>query len=333
MREVGLVGSPTREARPAWSWPEEIADPPLPGPQGGSLAPYLAWLSGAAEVLSRRVGANAAELERLAAEWEHVVRNLERLRPEEITAVAEAQSRLREVIAADRALHELVEMQRRHMAGWAEALGGPLADPALLGRVLDGVAAERARVTDEMFELAAEAIAGAVLDLEVVRRESLREPDHAAVGLFELGRRLIGVAEGLRERARAADLRPGAGEALPATLRRCAAALGTRLLATVEWTGPEAVGSGAAAAIAAVVEECLRELALTAGTEVRVAVSVGEEGGSALRITTPGPGLLPEEDTPWLARSRVRAALAGGRLVCEPAGDGSVVELRLSPSP
>ena len=328
--EVSLVGTAaTPESRPASAWPEQIPDPPRPGSSSGTLAGYTSWLSGAAEVLRRRVEANGAELERLAAEWDHVIRNLQRLRPEEISAVAEAHARLREAIAADRALHQLVELQRGQVAGWAEALGGPPGDPALVGRLLECATAERAQVTEEMFELTVEAIAGAVLDLEVVRREALREPERAAVGLFEVGRRLTGVAEDLRERARAADLRPAPGEPLPAALRRCAQVLGTRLRATVVWSGPETVGAGAAAALPPVVEECLRHLATTPGTEVEVAVTVAPGGGVVLRITSPGRGLLPAEDEPWLVRSRARAALAGGRLVCGPRGPGSLLELHL----
>ena len=160
-------------------WPDEIAEPPQPGRSGGSPAPYLAWLTGAAEVLRRRVEVNAAELERLAAEWAHVVHNPGRLRSEEISAVAESQAQLRETIAADRALHQLIEVQRREVAGWAETLAGPHTDPALLGHLLDDIAAERVRATEAMLELAGEAITGAVLDLEVVRRESMQDPARA----------------------------------------------------------------------------------------------------------------------------------------------------------
>ncbi|HEY2703924.1 MAG TPA: hypothetical protein VGL20_09560 [Candidatus Dormibacteraeota bacterium] len=326
--EVTLVGA-AAETRPAPAWPEGIPAPPRPGGESGTLAGYASWLSGVAEVLRRRVDTNAAELERLAAEWNHVLRNLQRLRPEEISAVVEAQARVREVIAADGALHQLIELQRREVAGWAEALGGPRTDAELVGRLLDGATAERAQVTTEMFEVTAEAITGVVLDLEVVRREALREPERAAVGLFEVGRRLTGVAEDLRERARAADLRPAPGESLPAALRRCAQALGTRLRATVVWRGSETVGAAAAAALPPVVEECLRHLAATPGTEAEVVVSVSDGGGVLLRVTTPGDGLLPGGDERWLERARARAALAGGRLLCGPAGDGSLMELHL----
>jgi hypothetical protein len=326
--EVSLRGT-AAETRPAAALPEGIPDPPRPGASSGNLAGYTSWLSGAAEVLRRRVEANGAELERLRAEWDHVIRNLQRLRPEEISAVVEAQARLREVIAADRAVHQLVELQCREVAGWAEALGRPPTDDELVERLLDGAAAERAQVTADMFEVTAEAISGVVLDLEVVRREALREPERAAVGLFEVGRRLTGVADDLRERARTADLRPEPGEPLPAALRRCAQALGSRLRATVEWTGPDSVGKATAAALAAVVEECLRHLATLPGTEARVAVSVEPGGAAAVRVSTPGPGLLPEEDARWLGRSRARAALAGGRLLCGPDGEGSFVELRI----
>ncbi len=326
--EVTLVGA-AAGTRPAPAWPEGIPAPPRPGGESGTLAGYADWLAGVAEALRGRVDANRAEHERLAAEWNHVIRNLQRLRPEEIIAVVEAQARVREVIAADRALHQLIELQRREVAGWAEALGGPRTDAELVGRLLDGATAERAQVTTEMFEVTAEAITGVVLDLEVVRREALREPERAAVGLFEVGRRLTGVAEDLRDRARAADLRPVPGEALPAALRRCAQALGTRLRTTVVWRGSESVAATAAVTLPPVVEECLRHLAATPGTEAEVVVSVSDAGGVLLRVTTPGDGLLPGAEEPWLERARARAALAGGRLLCGPAGDGSLMELHL----
>jgi hypothetical protein len=325
---VELRGAPAREPRRHPVWPEEIADPPAPGSSAASVAAYVAWLTGAAEVLGRRVETNSAELERLASEWDHVVRNAGRLRPEEIGAVAEGQARVREAIAADRALRELVEMQRRQVAGWAEALGGPLSDPALVGALLDGAAAERAAVTAEMFEISAEAISGAVLDLEVVRRESLREPERAPVGLFEAGRRLSAAAEDLRERARTGDLRRRPEESLLSVLQRCAQVLGTRVRVAVSWTGPQAVDPRAAVAIAAVVEECLRQLATLPGGEAEVAVAVEPQGAATVRITAAGGGRLPVEGAVWLARARAHAALAQGRLACAPAGEGMIVELR-----
>lgn len=331
MSPVELRGAPAREPRPQPAWPEEIADPPPPGSSSASVAAYVAWLGGAAEVLGRRVETNTAELERLSSEWDHVVRNLSRLRPEEIGAVAEAQARLRESIAADRALRELVEVQRRQVAGWAEALGGPLADPALVGVLLDGATAERAEVTAELFEVTAEAISGAVLDLEVVRREALREPERAPVGLFEAGRRLAATAEGLRERARAGDLRRRDDESLLSVLQRCAQTLGTRVRVSVSWSGPQGVEPRAAAAIAAVVEECLRHLATLEDAGAEVAVNVDGRGGAALRVTTDGTGLLPEDTAVWMARARAHAARAGGMLVCGPAGDGAIVELLCRP--
>ncbi|HEY0410754.1 MAG TPA: hypothetical protein VGE42_10855, partial [Candidatus Dormibacteraeota bacterium] len=61
--EVSLVGTAaTPESRPASAWPEQIPDPPRPGSSSGTLAGYTSWLSGAAEVLRRRVEANGAEL-------------------------------------------------------------------------------------------------------------------------------------------------------------------------------------------------------------------------------------------------------------------------------
>jgi hypothetical protein len=309
-------------------WPDEIAEPPQPRHSGGSPAPYLAWLADAAEVLKRRVETNAAELDRLAAEWAHVVRNPGRLRSEEISAVAESQARIRETLAADRALHQLIEAQRREMAGWAAALPGELADPALLARLLDDVAAERARATEAMLELAGEAITGAVLDLEVVRRETMRDPSVAASGLEALRVRLTGVAQGLRDRSTAVRSGPRPGDTLPVALRRVLKAHAARIRAELSWSGPEAAGERALATLPWVVDECLVHLTAAGATAATVAVSVDEAANAALRIAASGPVLLPAEDAAWLVRCRARVALAGGHLACGRAGDGSFVEVR-----
>ena len=309
-------------------WPDEIADPPRPGRSGGSPAPYLAWLSGAAEVLRRRVEVNAAELERLAAEWSHVVRNPGRLRSEELSAVAERQARLRETIAADRALHQLIEVQRREVAGWAETVAGPHTDPALLGHLLDDIAAERVRATEAMLELAGEAITGAVLDLEVVRREAMRDPAHAGPRLEELRARLAGAAQALRDRSQAARSGPRAGDTLIEAVRRCLGAYAGRVDAELTWTGPEDGGQRAAAALPWVVDECLGHLAGAEAVRAEIGVRVDDAGTATVRIATAGPALLPAEDASWLIRARARAALAGGSLHCGRAGDGSFVEVR-----
>jgi len=309
-------------------WPDEIAEPPQPGRSGGSPAPYLAWLTGAAEVLRRRVEVNAAELERLAAEWAHVVHNPGRLRSEEISAVAESQAQLRETIAADRALHQLIEVQRREVAGWAETLAGPHTDPALLGHLLDDIAAERVRATEAMLELAGEAITGAVLDLEVVRRESMQDPARATPRLVELRARLAGAAQALRARSQAVRSGPRPGDSLPEAMRRCLAAHAARVDAELSWTGPEAVDERSAAALPWVVDECLGHLAAAGAARAEIAVRVDDAASPTLRVATAGPALLPAEDASWLIRARARASLAGGSLLCGRAGDGSFVEVR-----
>jgi hypothetical protein len=78
-----------------------------------------------------------------------------------------------------------------------------------------------------------------------------------------------------------------------------------------------------------VVEECLRHLATIPDTEVQVTVTVEPGGAAAVRVTTPGRGLLPVEEESWLVRSRARAALAGGSLSCGPTDGGTFVELQL----
>jgi len=309
-------------------WPDEIADPPQPGRSAGSPAPYLAWLSGAAEVLRRRVEVNAAELDRLAAEWAHVVRNPGRLRSEELSSIVEDQARLREAIAADRALHQLIEVQRREVAGWAETLTGPHTDPALLGHLLDDIVAERVRTTEAMLELAGEAITGAVLDLEVVRRETMRDATRTVPRLDELRARLGGAAQALRDRSTAARTGPRAGDTLVEAVRRCIGAYAGRVDAELTWTGDEDGGQGAAAAFPWVVDECLGHLAGAGAVRAEVGVRVVDADTATVRIATAGPALLPAEDSSWLIRARARAALAGGTLHCGRAGDGSYVEVR-----
>jgi hypothetical protein len=309
--------------------PGEIPPPPRPGASADSVAQHLAWLDSAGRVLDRRIDHYGAELEQLRVQWAHAVRNLGRLRPEEVTSIVEGQARLREVVAADRALRDLVEIQRRQVAGWAEVVGRPATDEALVGRLLDDVAAERARTAETMLEVAVEAIAGVVLDLEVVRREGRHDPARVALGLVGLRQRLAGVADGLRERAQAAGVRLVPGEPLPAALRRLADAHRPAVRAGVAWSGPEAVGARAGAAVPAVVLECLQHLAGAPGTVAEVAVHVDGGGAVVVRILTEGEGLLAAEDDPWLVRSRARAALAGGRLLCGRAGGGSLVDLRL----
>jgi hypothetical protein len=316
--------------------PEDIPLPPRPAASAESLSQYLGWLDGASGVLDRRIDHHEVELEQLGAQWTHVVRNLGRLRPEEVTSVVEGQARLREALAADRALRDLMEIQRRQVIAWAEVVGRPAmaearpsTDEALVGRLLDDVAAERARTAAAMLEVAVEAIAGVVLDLEVVRREGRYDPGRVALGLVELRQRLAGVADGLRQRSQTAGVQLLAGEPLPAALRRLADAHRPAVRAGVAWSGPEVVGARAGAAVPGVVLECLQHLADAPGAAAEVAVHVDGGGAVVVRILTDGDGLLAAEDAPWLVRARARAALAGGRLLCGRAGSGSLVDLRL----
>jgi hypothetical protein len=180
-----------------------------------------------------------------------------------------------------------------------------------------------------MLEVAGEAITGAVLDLEVVRREAIRDPSLAVPGLDRLRGRLTGVAQTLRDRSQAVRSGPRAGDTLPAAVRRCIDAHAAGIRAVLSWSGPETAGEAALAALPWVVDECLGHLASAGATEATVAVTVDEAGDASLRIAASGTLLLPVEDAAWLVRSRARVALAGGRLVCGRAGEGTFVEVRL----
>jgi len=308
-------------------WPASIPEAPAPGAGGTSLAPLLAWLDLACAVLETRVARHQAERERLGSQWTHVLRNLDRLRPEEINAVAEGQARMREGIASDAALHDVLRRQRAHLAAWAEALDSPLTDPTLVRRLLDDAAAERAQITEQVVRTAVDALASVALDFEVLERHLRHDPAQAP-----------GVLDGLRGRVSATVEKlldvPGVeavhrpGEPLLASLQRIGERHGGRLHLT--WSGSDLRDGDACAAVAWVLHECLGHLARVPEAILETAVEVGASGMVAVRFATAGAALLPDGDPAWLVRSRARVALAHGRLLCGQAGAGSFVEVRFS---
>lgn len=327
--ETGLIDASGHALQPLW--PGAIPSPPEAIASGAGIGGYLAWLEAARNVLALRVAANQEELGRLDAQWAHVLPNLNRLRAEEVAAVAEAQVRARERIASDSALDHVIRLELAHLAAWHETLGGPLTDPALIRRLLDDVVAERAAVAAEILERAVDTLSGLSLDLEVVQRQVGRDPGSAAGALAALRERLTRAAEELRETTPAGELRQLPGEALAATLQRCVDQVRVRVQVRLGWSGPEVRDAEAAVAIPWVLQECLHHLAAQARRQsADVSVDVGDEGRVAVRISADSPALLPDGDPAWLVRSRARVAVAGGRLLCGQAGDGSFVEARFN---
>lgn len=331
------AGRPDRAPDPAAYlvqplWPEGVPAPPEPAASAPGLGPYLAWLEAARGVLRQRVAENLEEVNRLEAQWAHVEANLARLRPEEIAVAAQGRWQVRERIASDAALDHVLGLEQEHLAAWSQTLGGPLTDPSLIRRLLDDVVAERAAVAAGVLEVAVDTLAGLSLDLEVVQRQVGRDPGSAAGALAALRQRLTQTAEGLRDASAAGEVRQQPGEPLAATLQRCVDRVRTRLQVQLDWAGPELRDGEAAAAIPWVLQECLHHLA---GRPGRQAAAVGVEVAAeavALRIGVSSAALLPDGDPAWLVRSRARVAVAGGRLLCGQAGDGSFVEARFGMS-
>ncbi|HET9050054.1 MAG TPA: hypothetical protein VFO60_00025, partial [Candidatus Dormibacteraeota bacterium] len=124
----------------------------------------------------------------------------------------------------------------------------------------------------------------------------------------------------------------GAGEPLQPALRRITDRYAHRVSVSLRWSGHEVREHELATAIAAITAECLDHVAEAPDSSCEVSVEVGPSGVS-LRIATPTAAFLPDDEPSWLVRSRARAAIGGGRLLCARAGEasatsGSVVEAR-----
>ena len=116
--------------------------------------------------------------------------------------------------------------------------------------------------------------------------------------------------------------------ALIEALTRVADRRSAQVRCAILYRGPELGDVAAAAAIIAVTQECIDHLAMVPGANCEVTVEHAPEQSTALRTGTSSAALLPDGDAAWLVRSRARAALGGGRLVCGRAGEGSFVEAR-----
>jgi hypothetical protein len=309
-------------------WPRGVPSPPPAGSSGTSLAPYIGWLDFACTIIEARVETNEGELERLRSQWVHVVSNLDRLRPEEIDAVVESQARVRESIANDAALHEVLRTQREQLTSWGEALASPLTDPALVRRLLDDVVEERARIAQAVTTSIVDSLTTLLLDMEIVERRVARDPGSAAGLLQGLRERVAGSAARVRDQPYADDVLPILpGEPLQRALRRIAERYAGRVATEAQWSGVEACEPDVSLAVASVVQECLVHLSRIQGSSCVVSVEAGAQGVS-MRVATASAALLPDGEPSWLVRARARAALAGGRLLCGRAGEGSVVEVR-----
>jgi signal transduction histidine kinase len=334
---------------PEEAWPAAIGEPPPP--DGTSLAPLLAWLERARAVLGARAGRNRDELQRLRSQWVHISRNLTRFRADEVAHVVEAQSLVRERIAADETCVHALTLTATFLRAWealavaetelrgvpAEPPPAPPADVELVRRLLDDSAADRAAAAARVLDAVLEALAGMGLDMEVVQRQAEREPEAAGELVRQLGERLAGVAEDLRGMSAAVSPVVGEpGEPLHATLRRCAEAHQGRLSVEVAWSGPEPVAAPVREAMPAVVQEFLA--ACVARGVPRVGIAMAWSGADCvLRLTALAGGLEQPGDAVgdagaaaepgWVLRCRARSAVAGGTLIV-PAGTWSDVEVR-----
>lgn len=307
--------------------------PAAPGAAGagGWAGALLDWYELACEVLAERVGNGAAELDRLRAQWDHVLRNLDRLRPEEVAAVAENLAALRESLAADAAVHDALRAEHDRLAGVEAALDSPLADPALVLRLLDDVTRERALGARLVGEAAAELVDEVRAGLAGLEPALASEPARAPGAVEALSGRLDRAAARLRERQLVCDPdedEEDAAESLEEALRRicdrCAGAVPTEL----RWLGGEMRTPEMATAVAWVVRECLFELSSAPGSSCAVEAGAPPGERPRLRLRWSSPSLPLDCQHGWLARARARAGLCGGLLVYSPAPDGGEVELR-----
>jgi hypothetical protein len=340
-RTEALSGEPPL---PEEAWPAAVGAPPPP--DGIGLQPYVDWIERARAVLSARASRNRDELQRLVSQWVHISRNLARFQPEEVAGVVEAQSRVRERVAADETCAHVLLLVRAWLLAWEEVAGGedtellgvaegrreaeppvaPPADVALVRRLLDEAAADRAGDARRLLDAVLEALAGVALDMEVVQREASRAPDDAAAALQALRDRLGGVVDDLRARPGADLVEPEPGEPLQAALRRCVDRWQGRLAGDVAWSGAEPAGAEVRAAVLWVVQEFLAAGAAAGATRAGVALASGAEA-TVLRLAADAPALQPGAAEPgWLLRCRARAAVAGGALLVAEA-DGCDLEI------
>lgn len=331
---------------PEEAWPAAIGDPP--SPDTGSLAPYIAWLERARQVLGARAARNRDELQRLSSQWLHISGNLVRFRSEEVASVVESQSRVRERLAADETCSHLLLLVRAYLraleevaaaeAGGAELLGvpddrrdpggrpatepaaAPPADVELVRRLLDDAAADRADDARRRLGVVLEALSAIALDMEVVQREADRDPSSAAAALRGLQDRLGGAVDDLRGEPGLVRVEPRPGEPFHATLRRCLEDYQPRLAGDVAWSGGDPASAEVRAAVLWIAQEFLAACAGAGAGRANLALTTTAEG-SVLRLTADLRSAPPEAAEPgWVLRCRARAAVAGGSLAVSAGG-------------
>lgn len=308
-------------------WPSGISPAPEPGPGLSTLTPLINWLEFACSVLEARVESNSGELERLKAQWVHVLSNLARLSPDELGAIVESQARVRETIANDAALHDVLRSEHARLTTWGDALARSVGDPALIRRLLDDSSRDRVRAAEQIASVAVEVLSGLTLDLEVVQRTLERDPAQSTLLLAQLRERVTVTAERLRDRPVLPDIELERGEPLASGLRRITERHGSRVRSTVYWQGEDIRDPEVAEVMAGVVQECLAQVVAGGGATCEIHVSAPPASPTAVRVTAPNLALAGVDAPSWLIRSRARAALVGAQLSAGTAGPASAVEV------
>jgi signal transduction histidine kinase len=326
--ERELTGSPhsdvAEQGVPDEAWPEAIPAPPV---AEDDLSAHLAWLEVARDVLGARAARNRDELLRLSSQWLVAQRHLDRLPPEEAAALVETQARVRERVAADETVGRLLLTLGTQLAGWEAAHPAPeaplpQADLVLVRRLLDESSEQRARTARELVGTVLEVLCGVALDMEVVQRLIEHEPVNAGDSFRDLGNRVADAIEDLRGLPETAVVTPIGGEPLHAALRRCADRHQPRLRADLAWSGSEPDSEEVRAAVVWIAQEFL--VAATQGEAAAASLVLsGGFDGTLLALTADAPiadsgdGVEPG----WLLRCRARAAVAGGALAVDAAGE------------
>jgi signal transduction histidine kinase len=322
--ERELTGSPhsdvAEQGAPDEAWPEAIPAPPAPE---DDLSAHLAWLEAAGEVLGARAARNRDELLRLSSQWLVAQRHLDRLHPEEAAALVETQARVRERVAADETVGQLLLTLGAQLAGWEAAHPAPeaplpQADLVLVRRLLDESSEQRARTARELVSRVLEVLCGVALDMEVVQRQIEHDPVNAGDSFRDLGNRVADAIEDLRGLPETVVITPTGGEPLHGALRRCADRHRPRLRADLAWSGSEPESEEVRAAAVWIAQEFL--VAATQGDAAAAGLALsGGFDGTLLALTADAPiadsgdGVEPG----WLLRCRARAAVAGGALTVD----------------
>jgi signal transduction histidine kinase len=316
---------------PEAAWPDAI--PAAPGPDA-DLGAHLAWMQLARDVLGARAARNRDELQRLSTQWMLAQRHLDRLRPEEAAALVETQARVRERIAADETVCHLLRTLGTQLAAWEAAHPAaetplPQADLALVRRLLEESAEQRARAARDLCATVLQVLCGVALDLEVVQRQVEHDPSRSGEAFRGLGERVATAVEDLRSLPHTEVITPGEHEPLHATLRRCVERHRPRLDVDLAWSGAEPAGEELRAAVTWLVQEFLVAAAEGGAASAGVAMTAGA-GGTLLALAAAAPIGDPVDgvEPGWVLRCRARAAAAGGVLAVEPIAGRCTVEVR-----